>query len=143
MTLLSPKNIEKSQSENITMTLIRYGCYFGLKVRPEIRFPIQVQGPFHFSIPFDTLHVLSSPREMQNCSEGSVNPEVIRVWGLNRRFLQSWKLNILFARSIGQESAFSGHTYFVFVGDIRALKSISLKLNRKQVTTKATDLLLV
>src|SRR6266702_1549151 len=134
MTLLSPKNIEKSQSENITMTLIRYGCYFGLKVRPEIRFPVQVQGPFHFNIPFDTLHVLSSPAEMQNFSECSVNPEVIRVGGLNRRFLQSWKLDILFTRSIGQEAAGLGHTYFVLVGNIRELKSISLKLNSNEST---------
>jgi hypothetical protein len=73
-----------------------YVALSGVLVRPEIRFPIRPQSPFHFNIPLDTLYVVSSPGEMQNFSESSVNFEVIRAGGLDQRFLPSLKLDVHF-----------------------------------------------
>jgi hypothetical protein len=108
--------------------LICYNRYFGLKVRREIRFPVQAQSPFHFSVPFDPPNVLSSAGEMQNFGEGSVNLEVSRIRGLDGRFLQGWKLDINLIRSITQTRTGSCHTYSVLVGYVRILKCFALSL---------------
>ena len=65
----------------------------------ELRYDPKSVSPFKRKVPsvsasISTLHILSSPTEMQNFGKGSVNLELLRVGGLNS--WQGLKLNIHF-----------------------------------------------
>src|SRR6266446_8043790 len=110
--------------------------YSAHKEHSKICSPIQTKSTIPLSIPFDTLKVLSGTAEVQNFREGSVNPEKVRVGGLNTCLLQSSELDTCRSLSVGQSVDISSHAHPVLVRNIWVLGCIGVRSNG---SSKATN----